>query len=114
MRDIDQWFAAHEEPHKSYFLALRKIILETDANITEAWKYRMPFYCYNGKMCCYLWFEKKLQQPYLGIVEGNKIFDKDLVKGNRARMKILLFNSSKDLPLKKVKTILKKIAKIYQ
>jgi hypothetical protein len=29
-------------------------------------------------------------------------------------MKILLFNSSKDLPLKKVKTILKKIAKLYQ
>ena len=32
------------------------------------------FFCYKGKMFCYLWVHKKNKQPYLCIVEG-KYFD---------------------------------------
>jgi hypothetical protein len=70
LRAIDNYFLQKEEPIKSYLLALREIILKHDKNITEAWKYGMPFYCYLGKMFCYLWTHKKYKQPYLGIVEG--------------------------------------------
>jgi hypothetical protein len=73
LRDIDQFFLNQPEPAKGCLLYLRELILGFDTNITEAWKYKMPFYCYKDKMFCYLWVNKKTHQPYLGIVEGRKI-----------------------------------------
>ena len=107
LRPIDEYFLQQEEPVKSCLQYLRQHILKQDPNITEAWKYRMPFYCYKGKMCCYLWVHKTLHQPYIGIVEGKLIDHPDLVQEKRARMKILLLDPTKDLPIKKIDAILK-------
>ena len=87
---IEQYFAQKEEPTRSCMQFLRTHILAQNTNLTEAWKYGMPFYCYKGKMCCYLWVHKKYGKPYLGIVEGGKIDHPDLIVEKRARMKILL------------------------
>ena len=103
-----------QEPVKGCLEAMRQHILKQDAGITEAWKYRMPFFCYKGKMLCYLWVHKKYKQPYLGIVEGNKIDHPDLITEKRARMKILLLDPHCDLPLKKINTILKEVLKLYR
>jgi hypothetical protein len=113
LRDIDIYFVKNEEPVKGCLLFLRKFILEQDPNITETWKYRMPVYCYKGKMFCYLWIHKKYQKPYLGIVEGSKVTHPDLIIEKRARMKILLIDPHKDLPLKKLNTIMKSVLKLY-
>ena len=93
---------------------LRHRILDADPNLSEAWKYRMPFYCYNGKMCCYLWVDKKLNQPYLGIVEGNQIQNTGLIQGDRARMKIMMFDPNKDLPIRKIDQLLRKMLALYR
>jgi hypothetical protein len=114
MRPIDIYFSEKEEPIKGCLQFLRSYILSQDRNITEAWKYRMPFFCYNGKMFCYLWIHKKYRLPYLGIVEGTKINHPDLLQEKRARMKILLLDPSKDLPVKKITAILKKVLALYQ
>ncbi len=110
---IDQYFSDKEEPVKSCLQFLRAHVLSLDPNITEAWKYGMPMYCYKGKMCCYLWIHKKYGKPYLGIVEGNKIDHPDLLTEKRERMKILLIDAEKDLPLKKINLILKKMIQLY-
>lgn len=114
LRPIDNWFLQKEEPVKSCLLFMRQHLLSIDVHITEAWKYGMPFYCYKGKMCCYLWVHKKYQQPYMGIVEGAAIQDPDLLQEKRARMKILLLDPGKDLPLQKINRILKQVLKLYQ
>lgn len=114
LRPIDQYFLQKEEPVKSCLLFLRKHIPELDSAITEEWKYGMPFYCYKGKMFCYLWVHKKYGQPYLGIVEGGKIDHPDLLQEKRARMKILLIDPDKDLPVKKIDAILKKVLPLYK
>jgi hypothetical protein len=49
-RPIDEYFLQKDEPTKSCLQFLREHILQLDTNITEAWKYGMPFYCYKGKM----------------------------------------------------------------
>ena len=67
----------------------------------------MPFFCYKGKMFCYLWVHKKYDQPYIGIVDGNKIDHPDLLIEKRARMKILLIEPNKNIPQKKIRLILK-------
>ena len=101
-----QLFLQKEEPVKSCLLFLREYILNYDPNITEAWKYGMPFYCYLGKMFCYLWVHKKNGLPYIGIVEGKKIDHPSLIIEGRARMKIMLLDPSNDLPMETIKSIL--------
>lgn len=114
LRPIDHFFLKNEEPIKSCLQFLRSHILHLDQHITEAWKYGMPFFCYKGKMFCYLWIHKKHLKPYIGIVEGKKINDPDLIIEKRARMKILLIDPTKDVPLKKINAILKSTLALYK
>jgi Domain of unknown function (DU1801) len=114
LREIDNFFLQKEEPVKSCLLALREIILAQDKEITVAWKYKLPFFCYKGKMFCYLWIHKKMQQPYIGIVEGKHINHPDLIIENRSRMKIMLFDPAKDLPIKKIVLVLQHAIDLYK
>lgn len=113
LRAIDNYFLEKEEPVKSCLLALRKILLTQDINLTETWKYGMPVYCYKGKMFCYLWTHKKFKQPYIGFVEGNKITHPLLIQEKRARMKIMLLDPVKDIPIKTIRTIIQQLTLYY-
>jgi len=113
LRDIDNYYLQKDEPVKSCLLFLRRHILDFDPNITESWKYKMPFFCYKGKMFCYLWVHKKNGLPYIGIVEGRKIDHPALIIEDRARMKIMLLNPNADLPLDEINTILNTIVSFY-
>jgi hypothetical protein len=114
LRPIDNYFNQQEEPVKSCLQLLRELIPKQDTHITEAWKYGMPFYCYRGKMFCYLWVHKKYGQPYLGIVEGKSIYHRHLIQEKRARMKILLIDPTKNIPVKKISAILKEVIHLYK
>jgi len=114
LRPIDNYFLQKDEPIKSCLQFLRDHILRQDIHITESWKYGMPFFCYNGKMFCYLWVHKKYHQPYIGIVEGKKIDHPDLIIEKRSRMKILLLDPDKNLPMKKINAILKEVISLYK
>jgi hypothetical protein len=105
--DLDNYYLSQSEPAKSCLLALRQIILEQNESITEAWKYRMPFFCYKNKMFCYLWIYKTTGQPYLGIVDGKKIRHPKLVIEKRSRMAVLYIDVEKDLPIKAIREIIK-------
>lgn len=74
----------------------------------------MPFYCYKGKMALYLWVHKKYNQPYVGIVEGKRIEHPDLLQEERARMKIFLVDPNKDVPLRKLNSILREVLNVYK
>jgi hypothetical protein len=114
LRAIDNYFDKQEEPVKGYLLFLRNHLLQMNAHITEAWKYGMPFYCYKGKMICYLWVHKKHHCPYLGIVEGKKINHPRLIQEKRARMKIMLFDPEADIPLRTINSVMKEVLKLYK
>lgn len=114
LRPIDNYFLQKEEPVKSCLQFLREHILKQDDNITEAWKYSMPFYFYKGKRFCYLWTHKKFHQPYIGFVDGKSINHPDLISEKRARMKILLIDPEKDIPVKKLNGILKEVLALYK
>lgn len=113
LREIDAWFESQQEPAKSCLLALRDHLRNYDPHITEAWKYKMPFFCYNGKMCCYLWIHKQLHLPYIGIVEGKHISHPQLQQEKRARMKILLIDPAEDIPMDIVNDVLDKMLYFY-
>lgn len=114
LRPIDNYYLQHPEPTKSCLQCLRVQILKMNANVTEAWKYGMPFFCYNGKMMCYLWVHKKYKLPYIGFVKGKLIDDPDLLIEKRAMMKILLINPNEDLLMDKTNNILNQMLNLYK
>lgn len=111
---IDNYYLQQNEPVKSCLLALKELIMQQDKQITHEWKYGMPFFCYKGKMFCYLWVSKKTKQPYLGLVEGKHFTEEFLIQEKRSRMKIMLFNPEKDLPVTKIKLVLKQALDLYK
>ena len=113
VREIDNFYLEKEEPVKGCLLFMRQHILAFDHNITEAWKYKMPFFCYKGKMFCYLWVHKKNGMPYIGIVEGRRIEHPALIIEDRARMKIMLLDPNTDLPVTTLNDILKTAIGFY-
>ncbi|KQX04595.1 DUF1801 domain-containing protein [Flavobacterium sp. Root420] len=114
MKQIDDFYLKQEEPVKGVFLALREIILKQDYEITHVLKYGMPFFCYKGKMFCYLWIHKKYKQPYIGIVEGKHFDESFLLQEARSRMKIMLFNGDEDLPLEQIERVVQKALNLYK
>ena len=111
---LDNYYLRQPEPIKSCLLALREIILSQDKEITTAWKYAMPFFCYKGKMFCYLWVHKKYKQPYLGMVEGKLLNHPRLLSEKRSRMKITVFDPNKDLPIRTIKLIVNEALQLYK
>ncbi len=112
--ELTNFYLTQKEPNKSCLLALREMILSQDANITPAWKYGMPFFCYNGKMFCYLWVHKKKLQPYIGFVEGKHLHHPDLLMEKRSRMKTILFDPNADLPIDTITGLVNQAIELYQ
>ncbi len=110
----EDFYLNQEEPNKSCLLAMRTFLLNADANITETKKYGMPCFCYKGKMCCYLWVDKKTKDPYFLWVEGQHLNHPALEKGDRARMKILRVHPNQDVPIAIINSILEKALELYR
>jgi len=112
--ELEHFYLNNEEPARACLLALKSIILNLDKDVSGSWKYKMPFFTYKGKMFCYLWTDKKTNEPYIGIVEGNRINHQLLEQGNRSRMKILRINPNKDIPVELIELILNQALDFYR
>lgn len=112
MSQVDDFFLKQEEPLKSCFIALKTIIREIDPAIELTLRYGMPFFILKGKRFCYLWTHKKHQQPYIGFVDGNQVNHPQLLQEDRTRMKILLIDTEKDIPVEMVKKLVTEAMKI--
>ena len=105
---LDRFYDKQVEPHRSLLTGMRDIILSSDTLLSHQLKYGMPFFSYKGKMMCYLWVHKKLGLPYVGFVDGNKFDEPFLLQEKRSRMKILLLDPRKDIPIRRVKALIRK------
>lgn len=114
LRDVDNYYLKMEEPNKSCLLALRIIILQQDDLVTETQKYGMPCFCFKQKAFCYLWTDKKTDEPYILFVEGKHLIHSALETGDRSRMKILRVNPDKNLPIKTFTNILQTALDLYR
>lgn len=110
---LEAYYEKQEEPLKSSFLALRKIILGFDEDISEHWKYQIPFFYYKKKMFCYLYQQKKGGLPYIGFAKGNYMEHPILEKGDRKKMKVMHFNPEEDLPVEVLYELMQKAKELY-
>lgn len=114
IEELHNYYLNKEEPNKSCLLALRSIILDQDNNITETQKWGMPCFCYKKKIFCYLWTDKKTDEPYILMVEGKYLDHPKLEEGYRSRMKIFRVDPNKDLPIKTIERILQTALDLYK
>jgi hypothetical protein len=103
---LDEFYLQQDEPLKSFFIALRDVILKHDTDIAHAWKFNMPFFLYKGKMFCYIWTHRKSQQPFIGFNEGKRMEHPNLVFENRSRTKIMVLDTAKNLPVETINEVL--------
>ncbi len=111
---LQEYYLNKDEPNRSCLLALRELILKQNPEITETQKYGMPCFCYKKKMFCYLWTDKKTDEPYLLMVEGKYLDHPELEEGSRTRMKIFRVAPNKDIPLETIENILQKALDLYR
>lgn len=111
---IDEYYENIAEPNKGCLLALRKIILQQDTLITEAQKWGMPCFCYKNRIFCYLSMDRHKNLPYLMMVEGRYLDIPILETGKRTKMKVLIIDSSKDIPLNTINDILQTALNLYR
>ncbi|MEL6972440.1 MAG: DUF1801 domain-containing protein [Bacteroidota bacterium] len=104
--ELTHFYLDQEEPLKSALLALRDIILAIDPGIQSTWKYSSPFFVYQGKNLCYLWYNKQTQHPYIGIIDGHRIEHPILQRGDRKQIKILSVNPEEDFPIDAIQEVL--------
>ena len=114
VQELHDYYLNKEEPNKSCLLALRSIILKQDKDINETQKWGMPCFCYKNKMFCYLWTDKKTDEPYILMVEGKYLEHRQLEEGDRTKMKIFRVDPNKDLPIKTIESILQKALDLYR
>ena len=110
----DSWYLNQEEPNRSCFLAMREIILKADNEVEETLKYGSPCFVYRGRAFCYLWKDKKTDEPYFLLVEGKLIYHPKLETGDRKRMKILRVDPSGDLEVTTITSVLSKALDLYR
>ena len=113
MRELDNFYMRQDEPIRGCFLALREIILSQDKNIVPAWKWQLPFFYFKKEMYCYLSFHKKYKKPYLAIVDGHLVEHPALLAEKRKRIRIMLVDPEKDLPIETIEEILRMAIQLY-
>lgn len=111
--ELYNFYLDKDEPQKSCLLALRSIILAQDECISETQKWGMPCFCYKTKILCYLWVDKKTDEPYILFVEGKYLNHPQLEAGSRSRMKIFRVDPNQDLPLEVIKEFLNDALELY-
>ncbi len=113
MHPLDQFYSKQPEPLRSVFLALRQYLL-AKTGFTEALKYGLPFFYYNGKRCCYFWKDKKTAHVYIGLVDGNQLHHPALEQGNRKRMKIYRINPHNDIDENTLEEVINEMLALYK
>ena len=114
MAGKDDFYLTKEEPNRSCFLAMRDIVLRVDEEVEETIKYGSPCFLYRGRMFCYLWKDKKTNEPYFLLVEGKRLNHPMLEAGDRKRMKILRVSPIEDLPIETINSVLNEALNLYK
>ena len=114
IKPVDQFYLNKKEPVKSCLQALRSIILSYSNDITEHWKYGLPFFYFKNKPFAYLWIDKKTLHPYIGVVKGIFIDHPSLDQGNRKKMKVMNIDPNADIPVEVIYEVLGEAVLFYE
>lgn len=113
MNELEHFFDKQEEPVKSTFLFLKDFILNYHEDIDLFKKWGLPYLYFKKKPLCYIWKDKKTNEPYLGFAKGSKINHPALIAGDRTWIKIFPVNPHKDIDVQTLSEILDEALPLY-
>lgn len=113
MSTTDDFFNKQEGPNKEVFLFLRNFIHQYHSEITLHLKWGLPYFYFKGKPLCYLWKDKKTNEPYVSFAKGPQLEHTALIQGDRKVFKILPIPPNQDIDLKVLQSILDQAIKLY-
>jgi hypothetical protein len=113
LNELDNFFIKQTEENNACLQFLRNHLLSFNTEITEHYKWKLPFYNFKGKMFCYLWIDKKTQHPYICFVKGKHSKNPHLEFGARKTMKALTINPNEDIPVDIINNILEELILLY-
>lgn len=108
----DNYFLTVPEPSQSALLYLRQFFIN-EMGLTETWKFNTPFYYYKNKWFCYLSYNKKKDDTYIGFVWGIKIDYPNLVSEGRKQIKIYKINPTENIKEKDLRKIVQLLKEFY-
>lgn len=73
--------------------------------LTEQWKFNTPFYYYQNKWFCYISYNKKSKEIYIGFVRGYMLSHPSLVSDNRKQIKVYYINAEEDINVEELKNL---------
>ena len=107
MNPAHNYILSRPEPWKTMLIELRAIIKSTIPEAEESFKWGLPFYSVNGKMCCFLNFRKTFVEISFTkgvLIEGYKEF---LIGGEkRKNLRSLRFQDPAQIKIKVVQHVL--------
>jgi hypothetical protein len=108
--DLENYYLKQPEPTQSCLLALKGIIMKTDAAITHHRKFQIPFFYYKEWKLCFLWVKQK--KLYLGFVEDRRIFPPSPDRKTN-NITMMLIKPAEDLPIDSIMENLHHLIALY-
>lgn len=111
MNPAENYILSKPEPWRSMLIELQAVIKHTVPEVTEAYKWNLPFYSLNGNMYCFLNFRKKFVD--VGFPWGIHLpgFDHVLVAGEkRKNLRSLRYYEPEDIDVILLQKVLLEVA----
>jgi hypothetical protein len=94
--EVDAWFESYENPQKDLVQAVRDVILDADARVTEAIKWKAPTFVYRGNIASF--YPKTKSHASLMFHTGASLPDPHgLLAGEGDTSRVARFESLADL-----------------
>ena len=99
MNPTEQYFLSQKEPYQSIMLYVRSVIFKALPEVSEKYKYKIPFYYHNKKPLCYLNILKNTNYVDVAFVQGSFLEERFLIlkdDNNRKQVRSIQVKSLED------------------
>ena len=116
MNPAEQYIINQPQPYQEILLYLQAVIEAEIPKLELKYKYKIPFYYYNGTPFCYFNASHKKQFVDVGFWKGNKItiHQEYLVTENRKMMASLRYKTLENIDELILVEVLQMAIKLYQ
>jgi hypothetical protein len=114
MNPAEEYILRQKEPFQSILLCIRDIVLASNDDIQEQFKYGLPFYRFNEKPLCYFNVPKNKNRVDICFWKGFELEDKHQILHARDRkmIKCVEIYSLEEINIKGIVSLLKESFKL--
>lgn len=115
MNPAENYIINQPEPYRNMLLYLQVMVERTIPEMELKYKYKVPFYYFNGKPFCYFNASHKRKFVDIGFCKGNQIeiHMEDLISEKRKKMTSLRYTSLEEIDSQILIEVLEAAKKLY-